>query len=60
MPGNRIAVSRVQTGINFAETGHSELVVFDAKPGGPPVVSSTENKVCGVGGRELVWGAPLD
>src|ERR1700736_2640250 len=40
-------------GINFAEAGHSELVVFDAKPGGPPVVSGTENKVCGVGSREL-------
>jgi hypothetical protein len=44
MPGNLIAVSRVQAESNFAETGHSELVVFDAKPGGLPVVSSTEKR----------------
>ena len=42
MPGKQIAASGVQTKINLAEAGHSELVVFDAKPGGLPVVSSTE------------------
>jgi hypothetical protein len=44
MPGKLIAASYVQTEINFAEAGHSELVVFDAKPGGLPVVSSTEKR----------------
>jgi hypothetical protein len=44
MPGNLIAVGRVQTESNFAEAGHSELGVFDAKPGGLPVVSSTEKR----------------
>jgi hypothetical protein len=44
MPGTLIAVSRVQTEINLAESGHAELVVFDAKPGGLPVVSSTEKR----------------
>ena len=42
MPGNLLGVSREQTEINFAEAGHSELVACDAKPGGLPVVSSTE------------------
>ena len=46
MPGKPIAASGVQT----KEAGHSQLVVFDAKPGGLPVVASTENRSCGVGG----------
>jgi hypothetical protein len=45
MPGNLIGVSHERTEINFAEAGHSELVAFDAKPGGLPVVSGTEKSL---------------